>query len=63
MLVCRPARQDGARRKPAGLTDPSLGARDVGPMGKMMKLLPAMRPAFSRYRHLLEAAGHGDKVV
>ena len=34
-----------------------------GPMGKMMKLLPAMRPAFPRYRQFLEAAGHSDKIV
>ena len=34
-----------------------------GPMGKMMKLLPAMRPAFPRYRQFLETAGHGDKLV
>jgi len=34
-----------------------------GPMGKMMKLLPAMRPAFPRYRQFLEQTGHGDKVL
>ena len=34
-----------------------------GPMSKMMKLLPAMRPAFPRYRAFLEANGHADKVV
>ena len=34
-----------------------------GPMAKMMKLLPAMRPAFPRYRQFLETAGHGDKVL
>src|SRR5260370_12084194 len=35
----------------------------TGPMSKMMKLLPAMRPAFPRYRAFLEANGHADKVV
>src|SRR2546423_15521268 len=34
-----------------------------GPMGKMLKLLPAMRPAFPRYREFLEANGHSDKVI
>jgi putative sterol carrier protein len=34
-----------------------------GPMSKMMKLLPAMRPAFPRYREFLEANGHADKVL
>ena len=35
----------------------------TGPMSKMMKLLPAMRPAFPRYRAFLEANGHSDLVV
>ena len=35
----------------------------AGPMSKMMKLLPAMRPAFPRYREFLEANGHADKVL
>ncbi|HLF41478.1 MAG TPA: SCP2 sterol-binding domain-containing protein [Acidimicrobiia bacterium] len=34
-----------------------------GPMAKMMKLLPAMRPAFPRYREFLAANGHADKVI
>jgi hypothetical protein len=34
-----------------------------GPMGKMLKLLPAMRPAFPRYREFLEANGFADKVI
>jgi hypothetical protein len=33
-----------------------------GAMAKMMKLLPAMRPAFPRYRTFLEANGYGDKL-
>jgi putative sterol carrier protein len=35
----------------------------AGPMGKMLKLLPAMRPAFPRYREFLEANGFSDKVI
>ena len=35
----------------------------AGPMAKMMKLLPALRPAFPRYVQFLEANGHGDKVL
>ena len=34
-----------------------------GPMAKMMKLLPAMRPGFPRYRAYLEANGYGDRVL
>ena len=34
-----------------------------GPMGKMLQLLPAMRPAFPRYREFLEANGYVDKVI
>lgn len=34
-----------------------------GPMAKMMKLLPALRPAFPRYVQFLEANGHADKVL
>jgi len=34
-----------------------------GPMGKMLKLLPAMRPAFGRYRQFLVDNGHADKVI
>jgi len=34
-----------------------------GPMGKMLKLLPAMRPAFPRYREFLEDNGFSDKVI
>ena len=35
----------------------------AGPMAKMMKLLPALRPAFPRYVQFLEANGHADKVL
>ena len=35
----------------------------AGPMTKMMKLLPALRPAFPRYVEFLEANGHADKVL
>jgi len=31
-----------------------------GSMGTMMKLLPAMQPAFSRYQAFLETNGHGQ---
>jgi hypothetical protein len=34
-----------------------------GPLSKLMKLLPAIQPAFPRYRSYLEARGHADKVV
>lgn len=34
-----------------------------GPMGKMLKLLPAMRPAFGRYRQFLADNGHTDKII
>jgi putative sterol carrier protein len=34
-----------------------------GPMGKMMRLLPAMRPAFPRYREFRESNGFSDKVI
>jgi SCP-2 sterol transfer family. len=34
-----------------------------GPMSKMLKLLPAMRPAFPRYQAYLEANGYADKRV
>jgi putative sterol carrier protein len=33
-----------------------------GAMAKMMKLLPALRPAFPRYKTFLEANGYGDKL-
>jgi hypothetical protein len=33
-----------------------------GPMSKMMRLLPAMRPAFPRYRAFLIENGHADKA-
>jgi hypothetical protein len=33
-----------------------------GPVPKLMKLLPALRPAFPKYRAFLEANGFGDKV-
>lgn len=35
----------------------------AGPMAKMMKLLPALRPAFPRYVEFLQANGHSDKVL
>ena len=34
-----------------------------GPMGKMMKLLPALKPGFTRYRTYLEQNGYSDKVL
>ena len=33
-----------------------------GPISKMMKLLPAMRPAFPKYKDFLEATGQADKA-
>ena len=33
-----------------------------GPLSKLMKLLPAMQPAFGRYRTFLEEHGHQDMV-
>lgn len=35
----------------------------TGSMPKALKLLPAMRPAFARYKAFLEEQGHADKVV
>jgi putative sterol carrier protein len=34
-----------------------------GSMAKALKLLPAMRPAFPKYKAYLEAHGHADKVL
>jgi putative sterol carrier protein len=34
-----------------------------GPLSKLMKLLPAMQPAFGRYRTFLEERGHADKLL
>jgi hypothetical protein len=34
-----------------------------GPISKIMKLLPAMRPAFPKYRAFLETHGHGERVA
>lgn len=34
----------------------------AGPMSKMLKLLPAMRPAFPRYQAYLESHGYGGKI-
>ena len=34
-----------------------------GSAGTMMKLIPAMAPAFDRYRDFLVANGHADKLV
>lgn len=33
-----------------------------GPTGKMLKLLPALQPAFGMYREFLIAEGHSDKL-
>lgn len=33
-----------------------------GPTGKMLKLLPALQPAFGMYRDFLVAEGHSDKI-
>lgn len=33
-----------------------------GALAKMMKLLPALKPAFGRYREFLAETGHADKV-
>ncbi|HWW54185.1 MAG TPA: SCP2 sterol-binding domain-containing protein [Acidimicrobiales bacterium] len=35
----------------------------TGSMPKALKLLPAMRPAFARYKSFLTDNGHADKVV
>jgi len=35
----------------------------AGPMTKMMKRLPALRPPRPRYVEFLEANGHADKVL
>lgn len=34
-----------------------------GPLSKLMKLLPAVQPAFPRYKAFLEEKGHADKVL
>ena len=34
-----------------------------GPLSKLMKLLPAMQPAFGRYKTFLQEHGHSDKVL
>lgn len=34
-----------------------------GPISKILKLLPAMRPAFPKYRVYLESHGFADKVA
>ena len=34
-----------------------------GPMAKMMKLLPALKPGFAKYRTYLEQNGYSDKVL
>jgi len=34
-----------------------------GPLSKLMKLLPAVQPAFPRYRTFLEEHGHADKLT
>jgi putative sterol carrier protein len=34
-----------------------------GPMSKMMKLLPAMRPAFPKYTAYLEQHGYAEKAL
>ena len=35
----------------------------TGSMPKALKLLPAMRPAFGRYKAFLQDNGHEDKVI
>lgn len=37
--------------------------RVTGPMAKMLKLLPALKPAFPRYKQYLIDNGAGDKVA
>lgn len=34
-----------------------------GPVGKLMGLLPAMQPAFGKYKTFLEENGHADKLA
>jgi putative sterol carrier protein len=34
-----------------------------GSMTKALKLMPAMRPAYPKYKAFLEANGHADKVL
>jgi putative sterol carrier protein len=34
-----------------------------GPLSKLMKLLPAVQPAFPRYRAFLEERGYADKLT
>jgi putative sterol carrier protein len=34
-----------------------------GPLSKLMKLLPAIQPAYPRYRSFLQEHGHADKVL
>ena len=34
-----------------------------GPMAKMMKLLPALKPGFAKYRTYLEQNGYTDKLL
>lgn len=34
-----------------------------GPISKILKLLPAMRPAFPKYKVFLQSHGHGEKVA
>jgi len=33
-----------------------------GPLSKLMKLLPAIQPAFPRYKAYLQENGHADKL-
>ena len=34
--------------------------RATGPIAKLLRLVPVVRPAFPRYRQMLEEAGRGD---
>jgi hypothetical protein len=34
-----------------------------GSMAKALKLLPAMKPAFPRYKEFLRERGHADKII
>jgi putative sterol carrier protein len=44
----------------------SLARRRVkveGPIGKLLKMLPALQPAFAKYRTYLEERGMADKLT
>lgn len=48
----------GKVNPPVALAKGEIRAR--GPVAKVLKLVPAARPVFARYRSQLEAAGRGD---